>query len=190
MDWLLAPRSIKSQICCLLGDFKVGLLLNIWFPQIRENPLKHLAMWAILLRDPGRLALMSSLVVWFHNFSKELCHHLDSLSFDLSVNRFGCQLANCLYLCTYRPTPYPVLPSFVHQETVIDYHWAPLAPWILMGSANGTVGNTCGGQGKNEVGIYVPQVSPSGSVWLNCFSLQKPLLLLSSPLLCQQLISL
>lgn len=43
MDWLLITRSIKSQICCLLRDFKVGLLLNIWFPQMRENPLKHVA---------------------------------------------------------------------------------------------------------------------------------------------------
>lgn len=53
MDWLLITRSIKSQICCLLGDFKVGLLLNIWFPQIRENPPKHLAMWPYFWETQG-----------------------------------------------------------------------------------------------------------------------------------------
>lgn len=54
MDWLLITRSIKSQICYLLGDFKVGLILNrIWFPQIRENSLKHLVVWAILWETQG-----------------------------------------------------------------------------------------------------------------------------------------
>lgn len=53
MDWLLITGSIKSQICCLLRDFKVGLLLNIWFPQIRKNPLKHLAVWATLWETQG-----------------------------------------------------------------------------------------------------------------------------------------
>lgn len=62
---------------------------------------------------------MSSSVACFHNFSEELCRHLDFLSFDLSVNQFGCQLANCLYLCTYRPTIYPVLPSLVRRKLLV-----------------------------------------------------------------------
>lgn len=150
---------------------------------MRENPLKHVAMWAVLWRDSGSLALMSSLVVWFHNSSKELCHHPDSLSFDLFVNCFGCQLANCLYLCTDRPTPYPVLPSFISQETVILPSLGSFAPCLLMGSANGWCWQHIWKVGGNEVGIYIPQVSPSGSLWLACFPSQKPLLLLGSPLL-------
>lgn len=72
----------------------MDLFLNIWFPQIRENPLKHLACGPYFER-PREARFDVILVAWFHNFCKESCHYLDSLSFDLPVNSvwlLTCQL--------------------------------------------------------------------------------------------------
>lgn len=157
MDWLLITRSIKFQICCLLGDFKVGLLLYIWFSQIRENPLKTFSRVGHSLRDTGGLPLMSSSGVWFHNFSKELSSsRLPFLWF--------------IYEPAWLPTfqlfvPTDLLPTLFcpalcpRRLTVIDYKQAPLPYGLQWVQPMGGLENRSGGQGENKPGVFILQVS-------------------------------
>lgn len=157
MDWLLITRSIKSQICCLLGDFKVGLLLNsIWFPQIGENPLTHLVVWAILWETHGGFWIMP-LKMTSKSVSPKSCHHLGSLSFDLSMIQVGCQLTTCLYL-------------HIYSLSFSLLFWAP-GSWLLLNISGVFCFMAFGGlsqwevvavameEERNEVGVFIPEVS-------------------------------
>lgn len=73
-DGLLITGYIKAQIHYLLEDFKVGLILNVGFLQIRENPPQSAIVWAPLWKtQKDRFDVISS--AWFLNFSKDMCRH-------------------------------------------------------------------------------------------------------------------
>lgn len=182
MDWLLITRSIKSLICCLLGNFKVGLLLNIWFPQIRENPLKQLVMWAILWETQG-----DHFDVIFSGMISQFFQRVASPSLWLPFFWFiytpVWSPAWQLFIPTdlFHALLYPAL--YPRELTVIDFLWAPLPCGFGWVQPMRGIGNRSGEQGENEVAYLFLKFLPSRPLWLSCIPLQRSLAALHSPLL-------